>query len=260
MNDTAADGCIRSVTADEIADFQRDGWVLLREFIDPSVVTEMLSYVRSASFTSTTKWQEKRYLARDDRLEPFRRVAFSSRIGENAAALLEREVSIRFAIDAVLGKIPALTLGGNEATAWHQDFPNDCHDRVGMIGFWIALHDMESKSGTLRFLSGSHREGPLGRTLHGGGDLVEQYPKLLDRYRPSPPLDLRAGDTTVHHGLMVHGANENVTNEARWAYSLIYFPADVCYNGATNPNTDGIGLEVGKPFEHPRFPVIFAAD
>ena len=111
----------------------------------------------------------------------------------------------------------------------------------------------------MRFVNGSHREGPLGRTYHEEGmpDVFEKYPDLLDRYRLSEPLHLRPGDATAHSGLVVHGAPENTTDEARWAFIASYFPADTLYTGAPFHNFDGRGLEVNKPFDLPITPIVY---
>ena len=36
-------------------------------------------------------------------------------------------------------------------------------DRVGGLAFWVALDDVPAERGTMRFLSGSQRQGCLGR-------------------------------------------------------------------------------------------------
>ena len=41
---------------------------------------------------------------------------------------------------------------------------------------------------------------------------MDTYPEVTTRYPISPPLDLRAGDVTVHDALTVHSAPENETD------------------------------------------------
>ena len=50
----------------------------------------------------------------------------------------------------------------------------------------------------------------------------------------SPPLDLRAGDVTVHDALTVHSAPENETDSIRWVYSITWFPAETLYTGPSS--------------------------
>src|SRR3954451_16147852 len=115
-------------------------------------------------------------------------------------------------------KMPAGHLT-SQPTDWHQDWINFPFDRVGFLSFWIALDEIPAERGAMRFLSGSHREGPLGRREFGGArHVVEYYPRLLDRYEISPPLDLQPGDCTVHNGMVIRSAPENATDQPRWAY------------------------------------------
>jgi ectoine hydroxylase-related dioxygenase (phytanoyl-CoA dioxygenase family) len=260
------------VTDNEVAQFHREGWVALEGLVSPDATSAMLDYLehhlgidgtlplvgnRATRIIEAGFWRDWRFLARDERIEPFRSVCHSPAMGENAYRLIGRKAATRFDIDGVLLKIPEGSKGSSTPTEWHQDFPNASHDRVGQIVIWIALHDIPPERGSLRFLPGTHREGPLGRTLRGGDDLVTQYPELLNRYSISPPLTLRAGDATAHNSLIVHSAPANTTDRPRWAYALNFFPADVCYNGAAFSNTDGLGLEIGKPIDHPNFPIVF---
>jgi len=264
---------VRPVTDGEVDTYYRNGWVLLRGLVDRATVKAMLDYLTSqlgddalgelpeqhpTKLIEAGFWRDWRFLARDEHIEPFHRLCFGSELARNAHRLIDRRVPTRFDIDGVLIKIPESAGPASTPTEWHQDFPNCAHDRVGELVVWIALHDMAPECGTLRFLTGSQREGPLGRTLRGGADLVSQYPWLTERYNCSMPLRLNAGDATVHHGLMVHSAPANTSARPRWTYAINYFPADVCYTGAAFSNTDGLGLEIGKPLDHPRFPVVWA--
>jgi ectoine hydroxylase-related dioxygenase (phytanoyl-CoA dioxygenase family) len=109
----------------------------------------------------------------------------------------------------------------------------------------------------MRFLSRSHQQGVLGRSFVGEeeGDILDSQP-WLRRLELSPPIDLEAGDATVHHTLTVHGAPEKQTATRRLSVAASYFDADALYTGAEFAYTDDLGLKVDAPLEHPRFPEI----
>ena len=111
----------------------------------------------------------------------------------------------------------------------------------------------------MRFLSGSHQAGPLGKMgLISGPELPDYYPHLKDRYPLSPPIHLHAGDATVHNGMVVHGAPPNTTDQPRWAAIFSYHPSDTCYTGAPHHIFKAeLGLEVGKPIKHDLFRVVY---
>jgi hypothetical protein len=270
---------MREVTDEEGVFFRQNGWVKLEGLIDPALAGDMLEQVRDLMLGANgdqppdltdlpidpsertfdfNQWRDWHFPARDNHVEPLRSLVFSRDIGRNTSRLLGREVGVNYHADLLAVKMPA----GHEAslpTTWHQDWINFPFDRVGFLTFWIALDDISAEQGAMRFLSGSHHEGPLGRRYFGdASDVVEYHPDLLERYEMSPPLVLRPGDATVHTGLVVHGAPENSTDRPRWALVTSYHPADTCYTGAPHHIfTQSLGLEIGQPIRHPLFPTIY---
>eukprot|EP01046_Picozoa_sp_COSAG06_P111780 COSAG06_NODE_58389_length_277_cov_0.584270_1_plen_86_part_01 len=52
---------------------------------------------------------------------------------------------------------------GETGTSYHQDSNEETDpDREGELQFWLALAPVAPEMGALRFLSGSHRQGPRG--------------------------------------------------------------------------------------------------
>src|SRR4051794_25638941 len=96
---------IREVTPAEVTAFREQGWVKLDGLVRPEVVAEMLEWAKAERArwvslgTSDTKgsardhgmWTEWRFLAADDRREPFLGVALSPQMGRNAQRLIGRE-------------------------------------------------------------------------------------------------------------------------------------------------------------------------
>ncbi|HVX21004.1 MAG TPA: phytanoyl-CoA dioxygenase family protein [Acidimicrobiales bacterium] len=270
---------MREVTEDEGAFFRQHGWVKLDGLLPASVAGAMLDAVRDTMLGAEggplaslvdlpedpaerifdfDQWRDWHFPARDHGVEPLRSVVFSRQIGLNTRRLLGREVGVNYHADLLAVKMPQ----GHEAsgeTTWHQDWINFPFDRVGFLTFWIALDEVTPAQGSMRFLSGSHHDGPLGRRNFGdAAHVVAYYPDLLDRYELSPPLHLAPGDATVHTGLVVHSAPPNTTDRPRWSLVTSYHPADTCYTGAPHHIFhESLGLEVGQPIRHPQFPTIY---
>jgi ectoine hydroxylase-related dioxygenase (phytanoyl-CoA dioxygenase family) len=168
--------------------------------------------------------------------------------------------ALRWYSDSVMAKKRAAS--GGERTPWHQDFPQHAFDRAGGLTLWIPLVDCPSERGTLRFLTGSHRAGPLGRFgrradgVARGRDLVDTYPEVTHAYPQSPALDLAVGDATAHDILTVHSAPPNEIDGTRWVYSITWFPAETLYTGAYSYHSNGLGMTVDAEFDDNRFPVV----
>ena len=193
----------------------------------------------------------------DDVLRGFVR---SPALGRLASGLIaggrpEVDPGVRYWSDAAYIKMPAARQGAS--TPWHQDQPYRPYDRQGSLVVWIALNEVPPARGSLRFFSGSHRLGSMGRHLNGDGfDTLDEYPWIADECELSPALHLQPGDATVHSGVVVHSAPENATDEPRWVYTVTYMPAEALYNGMPHAEIDKLGLEINRPFDHPEFPIV----
>jgi ectoine hydroxylase-related dioxygenase (phytanoyl-CoA dioxygenase family) len=259
---------VRSITDEEASTFRQNGWVKLEGLIDPEVAAETLAHVQERMGTTSetertsldnilgseelrARWRDWENPSRED--DYIRALVQSEGIGRAASRLLD-DRPVRYFGDNVMVKMPVSAKGSN--TPWHQDFPYFPFDRSQSLTIWLALVDCSPEKGTLRFYSGSHREGLMGRVAHrtDGRDLLDLRPDIVDRYELSPPLHLKAGDATVHHHLTAHAAPENSTETPRWIMTLLYMDADMLFTGASQRRTDGLGLTINEGFEHANFP------
>lgn len=170
-----------------------------------------------------------------------------------AAALLGTD-DLRIWWDQTFTKPPAQE--GTRETVWHQDLPFWPFDRRGALTFWIAVEDVSLEQGPLKFVSKSHRLGPLGRL-----DLVGSEPALgevlnerdLEFVGDIETQGLRQGDATVHDALLVHGANENRSEIPRRGWGVTFIPGDTLYTGAPHVRVDGLDMNPNEPFDHELF-------
>jgi ectoine hydroxylase-related dioxygenase (phytanoyl-CoA dioxygenase family) len=273
----------REVTDEEVSHFTENGWVHLESFVDPALAAALLETgqalmqkgkdqdaMKGASLAAW--WSSRRRVALDDEAEPFHSFLLSNNLGKaasslmNRARLTDRVIPVRIGSETLTCKAPA-GMPGNDATPFHQDWPGTPFDRRGSVNIWVALNDIPAERGSMRFLSGSHREGPLGRVGRADSsgrlgqaefnDTTVEYEKLTEIYDWSPPLDLKAGDATAHDGCTVHGGPANTTDDYRWAYIMMFFPDDVLNNGGQSFVVDGLGLEANKHIDHPRLRVLY---
>jgi hypothetical protein len=259
-------GGIRQVRTDEVEFYRQNGWVKLDGIIPPALADRMLALAQATMGRDAgnpdysgrgARYSAWTHASGDD--EWLRSVSHSSELASVASALV-RGRSLRWYADTFMAKKG--TDSGGAETPWHQDLPQHAFDRGGALTMWIPLVDCPPENGTLRFLSGSHRAGPLGRFgrradgATRGGDIVDVYPAVAEDFELSPPLHLEVGDVTVHDSLTVHSAPHNDSNTTRWVYAVTWFPAETLYTGASSYHTNGLGLEVDQPFDDARFPVV----
>lgn len=176
------------------------------------------------------------------RSQLFRDVCTSRRLAGTAVRLMRRQEAL-FVQDISFYK-PG---GGGSPTAFHQDLPTWPFDRKGSITIWIALVDVDADMGPLKYLEGSHTEGPLG--LAGKLDIAKTYPEVMKR-KVVAGQSLRAGDAQAHWDLTVHGAGPNASQRVREAYVVRYSPSDTLYTGLGHPHYDNFNLEIGQPLSN----------
>ena len=269
------------LTDAEVEHLQQHGWVQLKQFVDPRALSEILEvareqmgedgdsnplhpFVEAAVAEGGAGVQYFNAHSAGGLRNPVLRPVIEQ-VGQNAQRLLKRRgldgtpLGIRFYQDLLAPKLPsskASRHGGNGPTSFHQDFITFAVDRTGGMTFWIPLEAYGPESGTMSFVSGSHRLGVMGDyTTYGDGDALTAFPELQD-LEMSAPMHYELGDITVHTHLTVHGASENRTDRPRWAWLLIVQPEDICWNGAPCPNFDHREMRPWQPMQGERFPVI----
>ena len=124
--------------------------------------------------------------------------------------------SVRFWHDQLFCK-PAHHGG---VVAWHQDYSYWTRtEPMSHLTCWIALDDSDRDNGCLYYVPGSHRWKLLPVTgLAGNMDEIMTVlsPEQKQAFQPVP-IELKRGQCTFHHPLMVHGSYENRSQRQRRA-------------------------------------------
>ena len=242
------------VSAEKVKSFHDEGWVHLQGLLPADAAKQIYDRLVSHFPAERPKIAagDQKWLATDDyarvlsiqegfsrKDDFFRSIAVSQRLA-GAALQLMAEPQARFFSDSAFVKMGRIGL----ATPMHQDYPFWPLDRAGTFTIWIALVEMTPEMGSLTFLSGSHREGSLGRFNYDAQDDARgAHPWLAEKYELVAGHHMMPGDATAHLDLTVHGAGPNTTPRDRAAYSLRYSPRDVRYTGAPHRLFDNLGIK-----------------
>jgi ectoine hydroxylase-related dioxygenase (phytanoyl-CoA dioxygenase family) len=144
--------------------------------------------------------------------------------------------------------------------AWHQDYSywTRTTPMTHLTG-WIGLDDATRDNGCLHYVPGSHRWKLLPITgLAGDMDAIQTVltPEQRSHFKPVA-VELKKGEATFHHPLMVHGSFANSTERQRRAAVLNVFRDGVVSN-TDQPLLKGVpvvpsGMKVQGQF----FPLLF---
>jgi len=144
--------------------------------------------------------------------------------------------------------------------AWHQDYSYWTRTQpMAHLSCWIGLDDSTVDNGCVHYVPGSHRWNLLPITgLANNMDSIQTVLSDEQRREFKPvPVELKAGEASFHHPLMVHGSYENRTDRARRAVVINVF-ADGVRSASDAALLDGVPpIEAGEKMDGQFFPLLF---
>ena len=143
---------------------------------------------------------------------------------------------------------------------WHQDYSYWTRTTpMAHISCWIGLDDSTRDNGCVHYVPGSHRWNLLPRA-----NFANNMDAVLDSLTPSQraefkpvAIELKAGESSFHHPLMVHGSYANNTNRPRRAVVLNAF-RDGVTSASDAPMLEGVPpIPAGEKMSGQFFPLLF---
>ena len=170
-----------------------------------------------------------------------------------ASQLLEG--AVRFWHDQIFYK-PAHHGG---VVIWHQDYSYWTRTQpMAHLSCWIGLDDSRQDNGCLHYVPGSHRWNLLPRADFANDmNAIEGAltPEQKREFKPVP-IELKQGECSFHHPLMVHGSFENRSNHARRAIVLNVF-RDGVVSASDSPPLEGVpAIPIGEKMGGQFFPLL----
>jgi ectoine hydroxylase-related dioxygenase (phytanoyl-CoA dioxygenase family) len=144
---------------------------------------------------------------------------------------------------------------------WHQDYSYWTRTTpMAHISCWIGLDDSTRDNGCVHYVPGSHRWNLLPRA-----NFANSMDAMLDSLTPSQraefkpvAIELKAGECSFHHPLMVHGSYANNTNRPRRAVVLNAF-RDGVTSATDAPMLQGVPpIPAGEKMSGQFFPLLFS--
>jgi len=118
--------------------------------------------------------------------------------------------------------------GNGKATPWHQDGGYWPIRPLATCTAWVALDDATLENGCLWLIPGSHKARTLNAHRRNDSDDLtlnqELPPEAYDRSKAAP-IELEAGQLSLHDVYIVHGSGPNRSDRRRRAVTFRYMPA-----------------------------------
>lgn len=225
-----------SVEAKWKAQFDRDGFLALPQFLDQQELSELNSrlqhyvaeivpilpradvFYEDKANTATLKQMQR--MEQHDSY--FDRLLRGGKF-EHVASLLLNDDAVPRGVEYF--NKPS---GKNTATPPHQDGYYFMLEPCEAVTFWLALDDVDEENGCLRYVAGSHQRGirPHGRTQTLGFSQGITDFGTPDDVSHEVPCSAHPGDVLVHHACTIHRADPNRSeNRQRRSLGLVYYAA-----------------------------------
>ena len=219
------------LTAENIADYHRDGYVIIRNFLKDDEVKKLYGIAtgddtlqkhafdlndQTGKKTKLTLW----YTPGND---AYGLLTKSNRMVVSADKLMDGESEVCHFHSKLMQKEPKV--GG--AWEWHQDYgywyKNEFLFPDQMISIMVAITDANKENGCLQVIKGSHK---MGRIEHGfSGEQVgasQHYVDLALKRMELVYVELKAGDALFFHSNTLHRSEANLSDRARWSLISVY--------------------------------------
>ena len=229
----------RYLSPEQIGSYHRDGYVAVRDVIDPSrlaelrrVTDEFLERSRQTRESDDVFDLDPRHTAEAPALRRiknpadhhpvYRWVAFESPLPDIVGELLGPDVQFNHSKLNLKGSLIGAPVD------WHQDAAFYPHSNDDVLAVGLLLDDASPENGCLAVVPGSHR-GPVYEHYDAAGCFAGSIPTgdvvRLDM-ASMRRLALPAGSIHIHHYRLVHGSAENRTTTERRLLINAYASAD----------------------------------
>ncbi len=214
----------RTLTADQVAAFNRDGYLKGIRIFSEQEIADIRKYfdallertLAAGGDSYSISTAHLRYGRVYDLLTHPRIVAcVTDLLGENTIAWGSH----------FFCKMP----GDGKRVSWHQDASYWPLTPSKAVTAWLAIDDADTGNACMRFIPGSHVLGHLTYTLSEDDEanVLNQTVAGVETLGEPVAVELTAGEMSIHSDLLLHGSEANNSARRRCGLTLRYCPADV---------------------------------
>jgi ectoine hydroxylase-related dioxygenase (phytanoyl-CoA dioxygenase family) len=144
--------------------------------------------------------------------------------------------------------------------AWHQDYSYWTRTQpMAHLSCWIGLDESTRENGCVHYVPGSHRWNllpitGLAKDMNAIQSVLNEEQK--EQFKPIA-IELKAGECSFHHPLMVHGSFENRSDQPRRGAVINVF-RDGVRSASSEPLLQGVPpISAGEKIQGQFFPMLF---
>jgi len=119
--------------------------------------------------------------------------------------------------------------GDRKKISWHQDASYWPFSKTNTVSCWLAIDDTKIENGCVEFIPGSHRFGLVNYEMSKKeeNNILNQTVHEIEKYGDPIPIELNAGQISIHSDLLLHSSKPNTSKRRRCGLSLQYCTPDI---------------------------------
>lgn len=234
----------KAFTAAEVAQFERDGFLIARGLLPAAECARMRSVAERdlAAVALPVEYEaETRYPGAPESLESpggrtvrrllqayardavFREWATAAPVAERLRQLLGPQVVLAQAHhNCVMTKDPRYS----SLTSWHRDIRYWAFERPELVSVWFALGPERVDNGCLLVIPGTHRMEFAADQLDEAQFLRTDVAENEELLRSQVAVELEPGDVLFFHCRLFHAAGNNRSTQTKFSAVFTYHAAD----------------------------------
>ncbi len=232
------------LTPEQLAQFYKDGFIVLRGFLDAKMCDDILKIAQvhldakiepieteigydtrdKAYRTEVTDYsshaKEEHIIVRRLRQVYTRDALFKAWMeNEKIRPILQQVLDDKVVLttahhNSIMTKMPHFST----QTRWHQDRRYWRYSDDNLVSVWLALDDEHNDNGVLEFIPGSHKVHFTPEQF----DDKEYFSQTMEENKKiiatKVSTDLQKGDVVLFHSLLLHRANKNSTDKPKISF------------------------------------------
>jgi ectoine hydroxylase-related dioxygenase (phytanoyl-CoA dioxygenase family) len=237
------------LTADEIAQYRTEGWVVPRYTLPSARVAELREALEELLRDNPGVRPEKLVSAHIE--------------GDNGEGVRGSRRFLELAQDREIVDLVAGVIGDDVIlwgchvfckpahegyeTPWHQDGHYWPIRPLATCTAWVALEPSTAANGCLRVIPRSHRHRVLHPHLHEDRTDLTLNQRMADGTfdeAQAVDIELQPGQMSLHDVYMIHGARANTSGQRRTGVALRYMPSTSLFDRSLRPVDGKSGVAV----------------
>jgi ectoine hydroxylase-related dioxygenase (phytanoyl-CoA dioxygenase family) len=229
------------LTPEQVAQYERDGYVLFNE---PVFSSDQFARLKAIFEEDLAKYSDEDLDTihfRDERMLEFL-------LADELLDLVEPVVGPNIGLwsSHIISKAPRT----GKATPWHEDsafWDGRISTMAGICTVWLALDEATPENGSMGVIPGSHDNGFSDyEAVESDTNIFTRQirPELLDESK-AVFFSLQPNECSLHEARIMHGANANTSDKRRAGYTMRYFPTESLVY-ADHPSNQGHKLWLAR--------------